>query len=139
MSKPNSYHKAPTNCSAPSLLGIIRNVFSKIPDHRTGATKFTLADALMSGLAVFGLKYPSLLKFDEDRDEPIVRHNLETLYGVDSAPCDSQLREICDQVSPIEMNPAFNQLHQSLRDQGLLKLDLQVFSGFFPLEIRRRV
>jgi hypothetical protein len=26
-----------------------------------------LVDALMSGLAVFGLKYPSLLKFDEER------------------------------------------------------------------------
>jgi hypothetical protein len=53
------------------LLGIIRSVFSKIPDRRAGVTKFTLADALMSGLAVFGLKYPSLLKFDEDQDEPI--------------------------------------------------------------------
>ena len=117
----NNYHKIPENCSAPSLLGAIRGVFSRIPDHRTGPTKFTLADALMSGLAVFGLKYPSLLKFDEDQDEPVIRHNLKTLYGVDQAPCDTQLREICDPVDPIELNPAFNQLHQSLRDQGLLK------------------
>jgi hypothetical protein len=41
-------------------------MFSKIPGHLTGTTKFTLADALMSGSAVFGFKYPSLLKFDED-------------------------------------------------------------------------
>ena len=75
----------------------------------------------MSGLAVFGLKYPSLLNFDEDQDDPIIRHNLKTLYGVDLAPCDSQLREICDPVNPIGMNPAFKRLHQSLRGQGLLK------------------
>ena len=121
MANSNNYNNTQTNCSAPSLLGIIRSVFSRIPDHRTGTTKFTLADALMSGLAVFGLKYPSLLKFDEDQDEPIIRHNLKTLYGVDLAPCDTQLREICDPVNPIEINPAFNRLHQSVRDQGLLK------------------
>ena len=121
MANSNNYNNTQTNCSAPSLLGIIRSVFSRIPDHRTGTTKFTLADALMSGLAVFGLKYPSLLKFDEDQDEPIIRHNLKTLYGVDIAPCDTQLREICDPVNPIEINPAFNRLHQSVRDQGLLK------------------
>jgi hypothetical protein len=117
----NNYNNTQTNCSAPSLLGIIRNVFSKIPDHRTGTTTFTLADALMSGLAVFGLKYASLLNFDEDQDDPIIRHNLKTLYGVGLAPCDSQLREICDPVNPIAINPAFNRLHQSIRDQGLLK------------------
>ena len=90
------------------------------PARETGytPTKFTLADALMSGLAVFGLKYPSLLRFDGDQDEPIIRHNLKTLYGVDLAPCDTHLREICDPVNPIEINPAFNRLHQSLRDQG---------------------
>ena len=121
MANSNNYNNTQTNCSAPSLLCIIRNVFSKIPDHRTGTTKFTLADALMSGLAVFGLKYASLLNFDEDQDDPIIRHNLKTLYGVDLAPCDSQLREICDPVNPIAINPAFNRLHQSIRDQGLLK------------------
>jgi len=78
----NNHQKIPGNCSAPSLLGAIRSVFSKIPDHRTGITKFTLADALMSGLAVFGLKYPSLLNFDEDQDDPIIRHNLKTLYSI---------------------------------------------------------
>jgi hypothetical protein len=83
--------------------------------------KFTLADALMSGLAVFGLKYPSLLKFDGDQDEPTIRHNLKTLYGVGLAPCDTQLRDICDPVDPGAINPAFNLMHQSLRGQGLLK------------------
>ena len=96
MANSNNYQKIHGNCSAPSLLGVVRSVFSKIPDHRTGTTKFTLADALMSGLAVFGLKYASLLNFDEDQDDPIIRHNLKTLYGVGLAPCDSQLREICD-------------------------------------------
>ena len=73
MSNSNSYHPVPAGCSAPSLLRATRGVFSRIPDHRGESVKFTLADALMSGLAVFGLKYPSLLKFDGDQGEPIIQ------------------------------------------------------------------
>lgn len=121
MANSSNYHPIPAASSAASLLNAIRGVFSQIPDHRPGKTKFTLADALMSGLAVFGLKYPSLLKFDEDQDEPIIRHNLKTLYGVNLAPCDTQLREICDPLDAGAINPAFTLLHQSAQRQGLLK------------------
>jgi hypothetical protein len=33
----------------------------------------------MAGLAVWGLKYPSLLKFDEASREGVIRHHLKTL------------------------------------------------------------
>ena len=55
--------------SAPGLLKTLRNCFQKVPDQRSGKSEIPLVDALMSGLAVFGLKYPSLLKFDEERHE----------------------------------------------------------------------
>ena len=36
---------------------------------------------VMSGLAVFGLKYPSLLRFDRDaRTDEVVRANLKRLF-----------------------------------------------------------
>jgi hypothetical protein len=47
------------HCSAPALLGQIREAFGKIPDHRQGGQQFSLQDVLMSGVAVFGLKDPS--------------------------------------------------------------------------------
>jgi hypothetical protein len=47
--------------SAPGLLRAIRQTFDVIPDHRGGQPAIPLADALMSGLAMFSLKYPSLL------------------------------------------------------------------------------
>ena len=38
----------------------------------------------MSGLAVFGLKYPSLLQFDRDaRTDEVVRANLRALYAIE--------------------------------------------------------
>jgi len=37
--------------SAPGLLKNVRNEFEKIPDPRSGTTKYSLTDVLMSGLA----------------------------------------------------------------------------------------
>ena len=51
--------------SAPGLLKNIRNEFEKIPEHRSGKVNYNLPDVLMSGLAMFGLKCPSLLQFDK--------------------------------------------------------------------------
>ena len=87
--------------SAPGLLKIARAGFSTVKDPLQGkAIRFSLADCLMSGLAVFGLKCPSLLDFDEGRHKAVVRHNLSFLYGVTKAPCDTRLRERLDEVSP---------------------------------------
>jgi DDE family transposase len=106
--------------SAPGLLKTLRSCFQKVPDHRSGKSEIPLVDALMSGLAVFGLKYPSLLKFDEERHEGTVRHNLSSLYGVERAPCDTQLREILDPVDPRHLRPAYKALFAHLqRGKGL--------------------
>ena len=54
--------------SAPGLLRVVRACFDKLEDPVSGR-KFSLSDCLMSGLAVFGLKYPSLLQFCHRRSE----------------------------------------------------------------------
>jgi hypothetical protein len=91
-----------------------------MPDHRHGGQQFSLPDVLMSGLAVFGLQYPSLLK-DEQRNEERVRANLRSLYGVEQAPCDTQLRTVLDEVSPTELPAPFIHIHQQLKSQGILE------------------
>jgi len=103
------------------LLSQARKVFKKIPDSRCYGQQFSLPDVLMSGLAVFSLKFPSLLKFDEQRSEARIRANLKSLYGVEKAPCDTQLRERLDRVNPAELRVPFIQINQRLYDQGLLE------------------
>ncbi|OGT62777.1 MAG: hypothetical protein A3E85_02905 [Gammaproteobacteria bacterium RIFCSPHIGHO2_12_FULL_45_12] len=54
--------------SAQGLLTVIHHHFKAIQSPRERAPRsnpITLTDCLMSGPAVFGLKFPSLLKFDE--------------------------------------------------------------------------
>lgn len=106
--------------SAPGLLRAIRGAFATIDDTRRGCT-IPLVDALMSGLAVFGLKYPSLLQFDlAYHDEARIRGNLQRLYGIERAPCDTQLRERLDPVEPEALRGAFRAVHRQLqRHKGL--------------------
>jgi hypothetical protein len=55
--------------SADALLNRLRTGFGAIADHRPGTPKILLPDALMSAFAMFSLKLPSLLAFDDERKE----------------------------------------------------------------------
>ena len=62
------------------LLSRIKSQYIKIEDNRK-SNQFPLVDCLMTGIAMFGLKYPSLLQFDQDtRNNERVQHNLKSLY-----------------------------------------------------------
>jgi hypothetical protein len=110
--------------SMPSLLRRTRQQFAKIPDTESARERITLVDCLMSGLAVFSLKFPSLLQFDEDyHDEETLRHNLATLYDVAKAPCDTYLRERLDPINPVvALRKPFNRIFALLQRQKALEM-----------------
>jgi hypothetical protein len=101
--------------SAKGLHNIVHESFQAI-SNRTRVedgkkSKITLSDCLMSGLAVFGLKYPSLLQFDKDSQEGgCIHNNLKMLYQVNQVPSDTYMRERLDNVDQASLYPAFNQL-----------------------------
>ena len=105
--------------SAEGLLRTARRVFTQIPD--APGSEIPLVDHLMSGLAVFGLKYPSLLQFERDRQETATtRANLETLYGIERAPSDTRFRERLDVLEPSQLRPLYTRLFGQLqRGKGL--------------------
>ena len=75
--------------SLPGLLATVRSAFDKVSDKRRQASvQFSMPDTLMAGLAIFTLKYPSLLMFDQHArsSEPVSNHNLRTLFGLDRVP-----------------------------------------------------
>jgi hypothetical protein len=64
---------------ARELLQAMRRPFEQIEDPRRRPKSIALADALMFAVAMFALKFPSLLKFDEHRNEAVIRANLRAL------------------------------------------------------------
>lgn len=107
--------------SIPSLLRQIREVFEQLPEHRSKGVIYPLSDALMSAVAMFSLKDESLYAFDDLRQDPIRQHNLRQLYGIQQAPCDTQMRSILDEVDPHLLRPAYRLIHQELQKQGVLE------------------
>ncbi len=92
--------------SAEFLYKLAYRKFQKITEPaRKRVCNFSLADCLMSGLAIFSLKYPSLLQFDQGRmEDKALKHNLRTLYGIQQIPCDTQIRERLDPIEPIQIH-----------------------------------
>ena len=88
--------KIQTRLSASGLFEVVRTGFEKIIDGRAPELiKISLPDTLMSGFALFSLKDPSLLAFDERRK---VDNNLQRIFGIEQVPCDTQMRTTLDEV-----------------------------------------
>ena len=111
--------------SMPGLLAQMRRCFEGVEDEVAGRG-LSLADCLMSGLAIFSLKYPSLLQFEQDArglgesaHEPR-RENLRSLFGVERAPSDVRLRERLDEVDPRELRAPFKRLFARAQRGGAL-------------------
>jgi hypothetical protein len=103
--------KGRKHLSADALFRLVRSGFTNVPDHRGGDPEISLTDALMSAFAMFSLKSPSLLAFDKQR----VEGNLGTIYGIGRVPCDTQMRENLDPVSPESVRPMFKSLFRQLQ------------------------
>jgi hypothetical protein len=107
-----STRKVRKDLSADALFHSVRSGFAAIPDSRTNAS-IPLSDALMSGFAMFSLKDPSLLAFDDRRQDP--SDNFRTIYGIQSVPSDTQMRAILDPVDPVVLRPLFGDVFRRLQ------------------------
>lgn len=97
----------------------LRAGFEKITDHRNKNTTIPLPDVLMSAFAMFSLKDQSLLAFDQRRKQG--GHNLRTIFGIGSIPCDTSIRHILDGLKPIDLRPAFKDIFARMQRAKILE------------------
>jgi DDE family transposase len=116
--------------SADALFGVLRTGFARIADPRPGKPEISLTDALMSALALFSLKSPSLLAFDRERTEG----NLQRVYGIERVPCDTAMREILDPIEPASLRPLFKQVFRALQ-RGKVLEDMVFVEGHYLLAL----
>lgn len=109
----SSERKVRKHLNADSLLTLVREDFKKVPDSRAKNAKISLEDALMSGLAMFQLKDPSLLAFDNRRKKQ--PENLHTIFGISTIPCDSQMRTLLDPLDLDSLRAPFRTVFRQLQ------------------------
>jgi hypothetical protein len=136
MERTSKKDKLRAQLSTPGLLKTARNGLSFLNEHNSSKntpTKISTLDCAMSALAMFSLKYPSLLQFDKDRQkqDEVLQRNLSTLYGVPQAPCDTYMRERLDfeKLDSGHFSKPFNQLFRSLKDGKILQ-DFEYLDGY---------
>jgi hypothetical protein len=108
-------------------LAVLRRNFEMITERRYGFT-IPLADVLMSGYAVFDLKDPSLLAFDNRRD--LDTTNFNRLYGISQVACDTQMRTVLDWVDPELLRPNFKAIINQLQ-RGKVLNQLAYYEGYY--------
>jgi hypothetical protein len=104
------------------LIKTIFATFCKIPDPRklsANLQSIPFTDVLMSGLAIFGLKFPSLLKCDQQRQT--LDQNLLDLYHITKPPSDTYLSERLDELDPKNIRPAFTKIFSMLQRGNCLE------------------
>jgi len=107
--------------SADALINIVRDSFEQLPEPSNGTPKIPIADALMSGFAMFALKSPSLLAFENawKADDS----NLKSIFKINSIPSDTQMRTRLDLMPPDELRAAHNAIFNELqRGKALEKM-----------------
>ena len=112
------------------MLKRLHKDFSEMSDCREDP-KIPIADALMSGFALFSLKDPSLLAFDERRKTD---SNLGNIYNIGKIPCDSQMRTILDEVDPEELRKPYTNIFWELQ-RGKVLERMVFFEGCYLLSL----
>src|SRR3954471_11415585 len=105
--------------SADALFRSLRSHFGTLPDPRSGEVEIPLGDALMSAFAMFSLKDPSLLAFDDRRCDP--NDNFRTIYRINRVPSDSQMRAILDPVNPAGLRAPYREAFRRLQRGKVLE------------------
>ena len=104
-------------------------VFSDIPDERQ-KKKISISqhDALMSGFACMYFQDPSLLQFQKRLEDAQHQNNLRSLFGVNTTPSDTQMRDIIDEISSENFRPIFKDYYLRLQ-RGKHLEQYQIFPG----------
>lgn len=100
------------------LVQELRSDYEQVPDHRAPNVVHALGDVLMSAYALFALKYPSLLCFEQQTKAEL--DNLGSLFGLSKVCSDAQMRRVLDEVNPDHLQGLFPKRFGHLRRTGLL-------------------
>lgn len=107
--------------SADALIATVRDSFAQVVEPGNGNPQISIRDCLMSAYAMFSLKAPSLLAFEDQWKEE--GNNLKSIFKVERVPSDTQMRARLDRVPPDELRPAHNAIINELqRGKGLEKM-----------------
>jgi hypothetical protein len=102
-----------------TIVELLATTFGEVEDSRAASQlSYPLHDTLMSGFALMFFQHPSLWQFQRAMQQKRRRCNLQTVFGVQEVPSDTQMREILDGVEPEPLRALLPQLWEKVRRAG---------------------
>ena len=121
-----SYQILQESVSVDSLISNLRSRFDKFTDKRAKNSSVSLTDILISGYAIFSLKYSSLLEFESQNQ--VEKENLLNLFSITKTCNDSQMRVVLDEINPDDLRVFYPENFKELERLGITKEYEFVFS-----------
>lgn len=104
-----------------TLIKGFHQVLARLPDCRIGKNStYSIKDAALGAFSVFFTQCPSFLAHQRMVKQSKGRSNAETLFGVESIPCDNQIRQLLDPIAPNHLFPVFGLVFDALDTEGQL-------------------
>jgi hypothetical protein len=104
-----------------ALQSILHQQIAHFPDHRKGQnTQDAIPDAVLGAFGIFFTQSPSFLDYQRRLQHHKGQHNAHTLLGVEQIPCDTQVRNLLDPITPTVLDPVFIAIFQALEQHRTL-------------------
>lgn len=114
------------------LVGELRTVVAKLPDRRKGKNlSYKMEDFGLSAFSVFFTQSPSFLAHQDAMQKARGQNNAQSFFQIDKIPCENQVRQMLDPVSPDVLYPVYDRLYDTLREQGILQTFRGVHDSLF--------
>lgn len=124
-----------TSLDGDSLFSVAREHFAGLADFRNPLrVEIAIEDFFMSGLAIFALKFPSLLQFEEEMRKKRHFSNLKGLFGVTRVPSDTHMRSVIDEYPSEMFRPIFQKIFERARRAKALE-DFAVWESTYCLSV----
>jgi hypothetical protein len=124
-----------SSLSGDVLYQSLRDQFKGFTDARNPSrVKIPIEDFLMSALATFALKFPSLLQFEEEMGKERAFSNLKGLFGVTAVPSDTHMRSVLDEVDTEQFRKLFASLFHRAQRAKVLS-NFEIFPSTYCLAI----
>jgi hypothetical protein len=104
------------------LKGILHRRIAALPDHRKPGpnTRYHIQDAALGAFGVFFTQSPSFLEYQRHLQQTKGHNNACTLFGVETIPCNNQIRNLLDPMLPSALDGVYLEVFESLEQHGLL-------------------
>jgi hypothetical protein len=104
------------------LKSLLHRRSDALPDHRKPGpnTRYRVQDAALGAFGIFFTQSPSFLDYQRHLQQPKGQNNACTLLGVETIPCNNQIRNRLDSMRPSHLDGVYLEVFEGLEQHGSL-------------------